>query len=410
MSKNKREGKDYPPTPTTPHNPPIQAHASPESASKGAGTKRKIIAHKLKRFLSVRPSQEELYERKILGSPYQSLPLRLSIWQKLVDAFEAVDGSNVEGIFRISGNAETIRLIWNNLRVDAPVNSTSPHDIAGAMKLYLRELPQPIIPSDQFSTFVDTQRIEDSPSAVQKLKQKIKELPDENYQILDSLFKLLSSVTEKSVTNKMNAHNIGVCFGPNLLRAPPGMGGGADMLSEIQLQCNVVSCILNHKDYIFGYSDTIEQSSKLVTPQKASPPNTPSVQNLPKSPVPRKANQSPATPKFDRNNNFSHNSPFSHAHLPPPPPPLIEDYMLSVPPPIFASSAPSFSPHLSENSHQNYEELLNSLIDDLSQEEKSTLIKRLTQYFLSENEQFKVFLKEMVGIDGVIALLEVVLC
>ena len=69
-------------------------------------------------------------------------------------------GLNQEGIFRINGNSRIVERIRASYDRTGEADLTDGGDImavAGALKLYLRELPEAIIPEGQTRTFVTTQ-------------------------------------------------------------------------------------------------------------------------------------------------------------------------------------------------------------------------------------------------------------
>lgn len=123
-------------------------------------TRKNLIAQKLKKFLAVRPTQEDLYTRGVLNnSPYAVLPLKLAIFYKMQQAFEKINAKDCEGIFRVSGNSGSIRNIWNSFVADAPnFQGASGHDIAGVMKLYIRQLQNPLVPVELFQYLMDAQK------------------------------------------------------------------------------------------------------------------------------------------------------------------------------------------------------------------------------------------------------------
>ena len=64
-----------------------------DQGSSVKSTRRKLISVKLKKFLSARPSQDYLYDKKILRYGNPSIPLKLSIFNKIAVAFDNSDGT-----------------------------------------------------------------------------------------------------------------------------------------------------------------------------------------------------------------------------------------------------------------------------------------------------------------------------
>ena len=66
-------------------------------------------------------------------------------------------GLHVEGIFRISASSTKLQKYKNEYNRGLPVEfpeKIDPHTVAGLLKLYLRELPEPVIPFNMYSSFV----------------------------------------------------------------------------------------------------------------------------------------------------------------------------------------------------------------------------------------------------------------
>ena len=75
----------------------------------------------------------------------------------LVKELEAQKAWEVEGIFRISGKRESIMKIHTSLKNTTPnFNPFDVHDVACALKQYLREISDPMIPMDLYNEFMLT--------------------------------------------------------------------------------------------------------------------------------------------------------------------------------------------------------------------------------------------------------------
>ena len=58
---------------------------------------------------------------------------------------------------------------------------------------------------------------------VVKLREAIKKLPESNYFAMDILLNFCFKITEYEHMNKMNSRNLGIVFGPTVMRAPDPM-------------------------------------------------------------------------------------------------------------------------------------------------------------------------------------------
>eukprot|EP01125_Pyxidicula_operculata_P021976 TRINITY_DN8802_c0_g1_i1.p1 TRINITY_DN8802_c0_g1~~TRINITY_DN8802_c0_g1_i1.p1 ORF type:complete len:888 (+),score=205.04 TRINITY_DN8802_c0_g1_i1:53-2716(+) len=124
---------------------------------------------------------------------------------------------HVEGLFRVSGETSAINSIYSLFKDPQKLNliDRDPHDVAGAFKQWLRSLDHPLIPYKYVKQI--TQSILD-PNLVQDIKVLIEMLPNDNRELMKELFQFLCLVQSNSSVNKMDTHNLGIVFGPNLLR------------------------------------------------------------------------------------------------------------------------------------------------------------------------------------------------
>ncbi len=160
-----------------------------------------------------RPPREELVQRRLLPSDYNPIFLKYEIIDQLAAHVEA-RGTREEGVFRISGDSQAVRELWNYFSKDKPLKLykyTKPNDIhtvTGALKLYLREQPIPLIPFKHYTQFIQAMQLS-SEEQLSTLKALIKELPENNQRILKRLAEMWIAIVEKAEENKMNDKNIG---------------------------------------------------------------------------------------------------------------------------------------------------------------------------------------------------------
>ncbi|KAF9399697.1 hypothetical protein BGZ94_005665, partial [Podila epigama] len=93
----------------------------------------------------------------------------------------------------------------------------NPHDVATLLKLYLRELPAPIIPVEQMPLFNNIDFTTSPPSVCSpKLREALCQIPLENYILLGTLCRHLSNLADYESCTKMNLSNLGLIFCPTL--------------------------------------------------------------------------------------------------------------------------------------------------------------------------------------------------
>ncbi|KAL3454030.1 hypothetical protein BJX65DRAFT_301826 [Aspergillus insuetus] len=190
-------------------------------------------------------SLDELYARDGTAVP-------MIVYQ----CFQAVElfGLEVEGIYRLSGSANHIsqmKALFDN--DSSQVDFTNPenfyHDVnsvAGLLKQFLRDLPDPLFTSQAYSGFIDAARIDDDIQRRDSLHAIINGLPDAHYATLRALILHLNKVQEHYTQNRMNAGNIAICFGPTLMGASSGGN-----IADAGWQVRVIETILNNTFQIF---------------------------------------------------------------------------------------------------------------------------------------------------------------
>lgn len=88
------------------------------------------------------------------------------------------------------------------------------HSMCSIVKLFLRELPNPLISEQVFQTFLNSSQTS-SPN-VDSVRRELKKLPPANYITLKFLLQHLHRVAENSEANKMNPFNLSSVFAPTV--------------------------------------------------------------------------------------------------------------------------------------------------------------------------------------------------
>ncbi|XP_068166774.1 rho GTPase-activating protein 25 isoform X2 [Antennarius striatus] len=141
--------------------------------------------------------------------------------QKCVE-FIKEHGLNEEGIFRLPGQDNAVKQFRDAFdageRPSFP-SDTDVHTVASLLKLYLRELPEPVVPWTQYQDFLDCTNMLDSSSKEEiNLEKQIALLPRNNYNLLSYICRFLFEIQLKSDVNKMNVENLATVMGINLLK------------------------------------------------------------------------------------------------------------------------------------------------------------------------------------------------
>ncbi|XP_064393491.1 rho GTPase-activating protein 24-like isoform X2 [Halichondria panicea] len=126
------------------------------------------------------------------------------------------------GIFRLPGQASRIHTLKETYDCGSQKDFSTTEDIhtvASLLKLYLRELPEPVIPHVYYESFKQATRcFENSPvQCKEQVKRLLIQIPQVNLNVIKYLSRFLHEVQEHSKENKMTSLNLGTIFGPHLL-------------------------------------------------------------------------------------------------------------------------------------------------------------------------------------------------
>ncbi|XP_069782158.1 rho GTPase-activating protein 24 isoform X3 [Narcine bancroftii] len=132
-------------------------------------------------------------------------------------------GLKEEGLFRLPGQANLVKELQEAFDCgEKPLfdSNTDVHTVASLLKLYLRELPEPVIPYAQYDEFLLCAKLftKEQETGMKELIRQVKTLPPVNFNLLKYICRFLDEVQSYSDVNKMSVQNLGTVFGPNILR------------------------------------------------------------------------------------------------------------------------------------------------------------------------------------------------
>ncbi|XP_072259671.1 rho GTPase-activating protein 44 isoform X5 [Pyxicephalus adspersus] len=163
-------------------------------------------------------------------------------------------GMQEEGLFRVAPSASKLKKLKAALDccvVDVAEYSADPHAIAGALKSYLRELPEPLMTFELYEEWIQASNIQDQDKRLQALWNACEKLPKPNYNNFKYVIKFLSKLTEFQDANKMTPSNMAIVLGPNLLW-PLAEGNITEMMTTVSLQIvGIIEPIIQHADWFF---------------------------------------------------------------------------------------------------------------------------------------------------------------
>ncbi|XP_054845810.1 rho GTPase-activating protein 24 isoform X1 [Eublepharis macularius] len=137
--------------------------------------------------------------------------------------FIRLRGLKEEGLFRLPGQANLVKELQDAFDCgEKPLfdRNTDVHTVASLLKLYLRELPEPVIPYSKYEDFLSCAKLlsKEEETGLNELVKQVKSLPVVNYNLLKYICRFLDEVQSYSGVNKMSVQNLATVFGPNILR------------------------------------------------------------------------------------------------------------------------------------------------------------------------------------------------
>uniref|UniRef100_A0A8C9V1C3 Rho GTPase-activating protein 29 n=1 Tax=Scleropages formosus TaxID=113540 RepID=A0A8C9V1C3_SCLFO len=186
---------------------------------------------------------------------------------------------NLKGIYRVNGaksRVEKLCQAFENGKDLVELSDFYPHDISNVLKLYLRQLPEPLILFRYYNDFiglakesqsiimdeVDAARARSTTNPAQpsvelnrvlfKIRDLLRQLPPAHYRTLQFLIGHLHRVTEKADENKMTASNLGIIFGPTLIK-PRQIDAEVSLSSLVDYpyQALIVELLIRHYNKVF---------------------------------------------------------------------------------------------------------------------------------------------------------------
>ncbi|XP_054479041.1 rho GTPase-activating protein 12b isoform X4 [Anoplopoma fimbria] len=219
---------------------------------------------KLKKFLTRRPTYQAVRDKgyikdQVFGCSLSSLCQRetTSIPNFVTMCIDHVEntGLSVDGLYRVSGNLAVIqklRFAVNHDEKDLDLNDSKWEDIhvtTGALKMFFRELPEPLFTYGSFEDFVEAIKCSDYHQRLNSIKDLIKKLPKPNHDTMQVLFKHLRRVIDHGEANRMTTQSVAIVFGPTLLRPETETG---NIAVHMVYQNQIVELILLEYESIFG--------------------------------------------------------------------------------------------------------------------------------------------------------------
>ncbi|XP_072155855.1 uncharacterized protein [Bemisia tabaci] len=221
------------------------------------------IRARLKKFFHRRPTMESLVKKgiwkdepvfgcfleQVCSGESPRVPLVVQRCIKCIESSE--ENMKADGLYRASGNLSQVQKIrlqvdQNNLAVLDQEEDV--HVLTGALKLFFRELKEPLIPCHLFNKALKASTSHSRKEKLNCFREITKALPTANHDTLKFLLQHLLRVTKYKEFNRMHIPNLAIVFGPTLMWPAQE---SANMALDLMQQNLVIECFLVEFEQIF---------------------------------------------------------------------------------------------------------------------------------------------------------------
>ncbi|XP_075437746.1 oligophrenin-1-like [Ascaphus truei] len=196
--------------------------------------------------------------------------------RRCINAVE-VTGITSEGVYRTVGSNILVQKLLNAFfdpkcpgNVDLQSSDTDIKTVTSSLKFYLRNLSEPIMTYKLHRELVSAAKSENLDYRLGAIHCLVYRLPESHREMLELIIRHLSRVCEHSQENFMTPSNMGVIFGPTLMRAQEDTVAA---MMNIKFQNIVVELLIEHSEKIFS-----------APPEENTVPPVPPTQNNPTYP------------------------------------------------------------------------------------------------------------------------------
>ncbi|KAJ1991366.1 hypothetical protein H4R33_001382 [Dimargaris cristalligena] len=168
------------------------------------------------------------------------------------------------GIYRVPGSVAGInklRDLFNEGHWDIDLAADEYYDInvvAGVLKLFLRDLPEPLLTFQLYEGFINAAAVDDYNERLWAIKDLIHALPKSSYTLLKRIIEHLERVTDFEEVNHMYSTNLAIVFGPTLLKPLPGPHSFGTSMTNLGHHQNIVKNLILQYHWIFDVEDEAE--------------------------------------------------------------------------------------------------------------------------------------------------------
>ncbi|XP_043222416.1 rho GTPase-activating protein 27-like isoform X1 [Amphibalanus amphitrite] len=240
----------------------VRFTAGPES-QEDLSRDNSTIKDRLRRFFRARPPADSLVSRGILkdepvfGGHLAALCTveDSTVPRFVTECIAAIEAKpehlRMDGVYRASGNLSQVQRIRCEVDQDnyqVLYDEEDVHVLTGALKLFFRELKEPLIPFAVLPEALRAAGLTAKPDQVAAFRRMVVALPPPNRDTLATLLAHLNRVTELQEFNRMHAHNLAIVFGPTLMWAEQE---SPDLALDLMRQNRVVEALLELRTEVF---------------------------------------------------------------------------------------------------------------------------------------------------------------
>lgn len=179
-------------------------------------------------------------------------------------------GIHSTGIYRLSGSMSKVTKLKalldrdvDGIDLDDEEWTSDVNVLTSVIKLWLRELPEPVITFSLAPGFTEAAKIETERLRHIRLHERVNDLPDANYSTLKYFLGHLYRIAGNESENQMSTGNLAIVFGPTLfgfqsMQTPGVNGAGAQngtggpvAVPDTAMQNRAIETILEHYADIF---------------------------------------------------------------------------------------------------------------------------------------------------------------
>ncbi|XP_018598048.2 rho GTPase-activating protein 18 isoform X2 [Scleropages formosus] len=195
--------------------------------------------------------------------PGTKVPL---ILQRLISRIEE-EGLDTEGLLRIPGVATRVKAMCLELEVKFyegtfAWETLKQHDAASVLKLFIRELPHPLLTVEHLSAFTSVLKLPTRKQQLQALNLLVLLLPQASRDTLKVLLEFFERVIDHKEQNKMTLNNVAMVMAPNIFM----FKGFRHKISE-QQEFNMASEMANIVRLLIRYQNLLWTIPKFIMDQ-----------------------------------------------------------------------------------------------------------------------------------------------